>query len=234
MNKEEFIYECKKINIIIDDKIIDKLEKYIKLLIIWNEKFNLTTIIEEKDIFLKHFFDSLCLAKAVDLNDKKICDFGTGAGFPGMVIAIVFNNSNITLIESNSKKVMFLNEVKKELKLKNVEIVNDRTENYARMNREIYDIVTCRAVSALSIILELSVAILKVNGLFVPLKANVEEELLKSKEIINRLNYKLEEKKEYSLPYENAKRTILVFRKKRETDIKYPREYNIIKKESMR
>ncbi len=234
MNKEEFIYECKKINIIIDDKIIDKLEKYIKLLIIWNEKFNLTTIIEEKDIFLKHFYDSLCLAKAVDLNDKKICDFGTGAGFPGMVIAIVFNNSNITLIESNSKKVMFLNEVKKELKLKNVEIVNDRTENYARMNREIYDIVTCRAVSALSIILELSVAILKVNGLFVPLKANVEEELLKSKEIINRLNYKLEEKKEYSLPYENAKRTILVFRKKRETDIKYPREYNIIKKESMR
>lgn len=234
MNKEEFIYECKKINIIIDDKIIDKLEKYIKLLIIWNEKINLTTIIEEKDIFLKHFYDSLCLAKAVDLNDKKICDFGTGAGFPGMVIAIVFNNSNITLIESNSKKVMFLNEVKKELKLKNVEIVNDRTENYARMNREIYDIVTCRAVSALSIILELSVAILKVNGLFVPLKANVEEELLKSKEIINRLNYKLEEKKEYSLPYENAKRTILVFRKKRETDIKYPREYNIIKKESMR
>ena len=234
MNKEEFIYECKKINIIIDDKIIDKLEKYIKLLIIWNEKFNLTTIIEEKDIFLKHFYDSLCLAKAVDLNDKKICDFGTGAGFPGMVIAIVFNNSNITLIESNSKKVMFLNEVKKELKLKNVEIVNDRTENYARKNREIYDIVTCRAVSALSIILELSVAILKVNGLFVPLKANVEEELLKSKEIINRLNYKLEEKKEYSLPYENAKRTILVFRKKRETDIKYPREYNIIKKESMR
>ena len=195
MNKEEFIYECKKINIIIDDKIIDKLEKYIKLLIIWNEKFNLTTIIEEKDIFLKHFYDSLCLAKAVDLNDKKICDFGTGAGFPGMVIAIVFNNSNITLIESNSKKVMFLNEVKKELKLKNVEIVNDRTENYARKNREIYDIVTCRAVSALSIILELSVAILKVNGLFVPLKANVEEELLKSKEIINRLNYKLEEKK---------------------------------------
>ena len=148
MTKEEFILECKKINIEITEEIINKLNKYKDLLIEWNKKFNLTTIVLEKDIYLKHFYDSLTIIKAID--------FGTGAGFPGMVIAIVFKNSNVTSLESNNKKVIFLEEIKNKLLLDNVNIVCERAEIYGRKNREVYDIVTCRAVSNLNIILELS------------------------------------------------------------------------------
>ena len=111
MTKEEFILECKKINIDITEEIFSKLDRYKELLIEWNQKFNLTTIIEEKDIFLKHFFDSLYLNTECDFKDKKICDIGTGAGFPGMVLAIVFKNGNFTLMESNNKKVLFLGDL---------------------------------------------------------------------------------------------------------------------------
>jgi len=232
MTKDEFIIECNKINVLIDDKLLSDLIKYKDLLIEWNKKFNLTTIVEEKEIFLKHFYDSLCIVKSDNLENKNICDFGTGAGFPGMVIAIVFKNSNITLLESNSKKVTFLNEVKKQLNLKNVSIINDRVENYGRNNRELFDIVTCRAVSNLNIILELSVALLKVGGKFIPMKSNVSEELEISMNNSILLGYKLLRKIEYYLPIEKSKRTILVYEKIKETDNKYPRNYSIIKKNS--
>ena len=233
MTKEEFILECKKINIEITEETINKLNKYKDLLIEWNKKFNLTTIVLEKDIYLKHFYDSLCIIKACNPNNKKILDFGTGAGFPGMVIAIVFKNSNVTLLESNNKKVIFLEEIKNKLLLDNVNIVCERAEIYGRKNREIYDIVTCRAVSNLNIILELSTSLLKINGLFIPLKSNVNEELEKAKNNINKLSYELIDNIEYKLPYENSIRTILVFKKYKSTDEKYPRNYNIIKKSSM-
>lgn len=232
MTKDEFIIECNKINVLIDDKLLSDLIKYKDLLIEWNKKFNLTTIVEEKEIFLKHFYDSLCIVISDNLENKNICDFGTGAGFPGMVIAIVFKNSNITLLESNSKKVTFLNEVKKQLNLKNVSIINDRVENYGRNNRELFDIVTCRAVSNLNIILELSVALLKVGGKFIPMKSNVSEELEISMNNSILLGYKLLRKIEYYLPIEKSKRTILVYEKIKETDNKYPRNYSIIKKNS--
>ncbi len=99
MNKNEFVLECKKIGINISSNILNKLDLYFHELVSWNNKFNLTTIINEEDVYLKHFYDSLCLVKVTNLNNKNICDFGTGAGFPGMVIAIVFDKSNITLIE---------------------------------------------------------------------------------------------------------------------------------------
>ena len=230
MNKDQFIIECNKLGILINDNIYEKLELYKDLLIEWNNKFNLTTIVLDEDIYLKHFYDSICLVKATDLNNKKLLDFGTGAGFPGMVIAILFSNSNITLLESNNKKVIFLEHVKKELELKNVNIICDRVENYAKNNREKFDIVTCRAVSNLNIIMELSTALLKINGLFLPLKSNVEEELNKAERNIDKLSYKLIDKIEYKLPKEQSNRTILVFKKYKKTDEKYPRNYNIIKK----
>ena len=230
MNKEEFINEFKKIDKIIDENIYEKLIKYKDLLIEWNEKFNLTTILKTQDIFLKHFFDSLMITKYVELNNKNICDFGTGAGFPGMVIAILFPKSSVTLLESNKKKTIFLEEVKNNLKLNNVNIINERAEIYGKTNRELFDIVTCRAVSNLNIILELSISLLKINGLFIPLKASVDEELNESKEKMNKLGYKLIKKNEYILPIEQSKRTILIFEKIKKTDLKYPRNYNLIKK----
>ncbi len=231
MTKEDFVKYCGLLGININDEILFKLNKYKDLLIEWNNKFNLTSIINEEDIYLKHFYDSLCLVKSCDLNNKKILDFGTGAGFPGMVIAIVFNESNITLLESNNKKVTFLNEVVKELNLNNVKVICERAEDYGKKVREEYDVVTCRAVSNLNIILELSVSLLKVNGLFVPMKSNVEDELKSSISKQKLLGYDLVDKIEYVLPIENSNRTILVFKKNKKTDSKYPRNYNIIKKQ---
>ena len=231
MTKEEFILECKRINIDITDELIFKLDRYKDLLIEWNKKFNLTTIIEEKDIYLKHFFDSLYLSTECDFTNKKICDIGTGAGFPGMVLAIVFSNGNFTLMESNNKKILFLEAVKADLNLENVEIISTRAEDYGKKNREIFDVITCRAVSALNIILELSTSMLKINGLFIPMKSNVEEELNNARNNIDKLSYRLIKEVPYELPVENSRRTILVFEKYKVTDNKYPRNYNVIKKQ---
>ena len=228
MIKDEFIIECKKIGIIINNDIINKLEIYKNELIEWNKKFNLTTILEDKDIYLKHFYDSLCLVKATSLDNKNICDFGTGAGFPGIVLAIIFSNSNITLIESNNKKVLFLEYIKNILNLNNVTIINKRTEDYGKNNREIFDIVTCRAVSSLKIILELSISLLKKDGLFIPLKSNIDNEFNESIEKSKLLGYEFDKKIEYYLPIENLKRTILIYKKIKITDKIYPRNYNLI------
>ena len=228
MTKDEFIIECKKLGIIINNDIINKLEIYKNELIEWNKKFNLTTILEDKDIYLKHFYDSLCLVKATSLDNKNICDFGTGAGFPGMVLAIIFSNSNITLIESNNKKVLFLEYIKNILNLNNVTIINKRTEDYGKNNREIFDIVTCRAVSSLKIILELSISLLKKDGLFIPLKSNIDNEFNESIEKSKLLGYEFDKKIEYYLPIENLKRTILIYKKIKITDKIYPRNYNLI------
>ena len=147
-----------------------------------------------------------------------------------MVLAIVFNNLNVTLLESNSKKISFLNEVKEKLNLLNVTIVNERVEVYGRKNKEIFDIVTCRAVSNLNIILELSSSLVKINGIFVPMKSNVSKELSDCKNNISKLSYDLIDTLEYELPKEMSKRTILVFKKIKKTEEKYPRNYNIIVK----
>lgn len=232
MNKKEFVEYCSKLNIDITEEKIKKLDIYCELLNVWNNKFNLTNILEEKDVYLKHFYDSLCIIKTNLIENKNIsiCDFGTGAGFPGIVIKIIYPNIKLTLIESNGKKCMFLSEVIKALKLENVEIINQRTEEYGKKNRELFDIVTCRAVSKLKIISELAIPLLKVNGYFVPLKSSVAEELEESKYILKELNSKLENIISYELPIENSKRSIIVIKKTGKTDNKYPREYkNIIK-----
>lgn len=233
MNKEEFINECSLLGILVTEDILNKLDTYLNLLNEWNNKFNLTTILEEKDVYLKHFYDSICIVRTELIKNEKIklCDFGTGAGFPGLVIKIFFPNIQLTLIESNAKKCMFLEEVINKLELKDVEILNKRSEEHAKNNREIFDIITCRAVSHLRIISEISIPMLNVGGYFLPLKSNVEEEIRESNNILNKLNSKVEKIISYELPTENAKRNIIVIKKIKETDEKYPREYNkIIKK----
>ena len=235
MNKDEFINYIKELNIDVSDEILDKLDNYFKLIVEWNNKFNLTTILEEKSVYLKHFYDSICIVKSnlIDNNNIKLCDFGTGAGFPGVVIKIFYPNIKVTLIESNNKKCTFLNEVIKELDLKNIEVINTRMELYSKNNRETFDIVTCRAVSHLRIISELAIPLLKVNGYFLPLKSNIEEEIKESNKILNDLNSKIEDIISYELPIENSKRNIILIKKLKETNSKYPREYNKIIKNSV-
>ena len=231
MNKEEFIKYCNELNIIIDDKIYDKFLKYYDLLFEWNNKFNMTTITKKEDVFLLHFYDSLCLSKAVDLSKyKNLCDFGTGAGFPGLVLGIIYSNLNITLIESNNKKCTFLNEVIDKLQLKNIKVINDRMENYSKNNIENFDLITCRAVTSIPIIIELSMQSLKINGYLVPLKSNCLEEIKKYKYLEKNLNFKLIEIIDYELPINNANRTIPIYKKTGKTSSKYPRNYNVILK----
>ena len=230
MNLELFIEETKKIGIILKEKQLSQLEEYYNLLVEWNKKINLTRIIEKEDVYLKHFYDSLTLIKVIDLNKElSLCDIGTGAGFPGIVLKIVFPNLKITLLDSLNKRIIFLNEVIKKLDLKNIEAIHDRAEDYAKKNREEYDIVTSRAVANLRVLSELSIPIVKVNGYFLSMKANIEEELEEAKNIINKLSGKIEKIESFNLPIEESIRNILVIKKINKTNPIYPRRMDKIK-----
>lgn len=232
MNKEEFVKEVENLDIKINEKILKNLDEYFNLLNEWNKKFNLTRIVEEKEVYLKHFYDSLAIQKSVNIYDfSSLIDVGTGAGFPGMVLAIFFSNLKVTLLEANTKKCLFLQKVKEKLNLDNVEIINERSEKYAKTNREKYDIATCRAVSHLTVISEIIIPMIKVSGYFLPLKGEIDVEINESLKKIKELNSIILNVIRYNLPIENSKRSILVIQKKDKTDIKYPREYNKIIKD---
>ncbi len=232
MNKDKFVAELKKINISLSENTLNKLDTYKELLKEYNQKFNLTAITDDESIYLKHFYDCLYLSKLEELqNAFSILDIGTGAGFPGMVLALVLPNTKVTLVESNTKKCGFLQIIKEKLNINNVSIINDRAENFSKANREIFDIVTSRAVANLLVLAELEVPSLKVNGYFLPLKSHFEEELLISKVKLEDLGCTLEEIITYNLPIEESNRAILKIKKISKTKEMYPRDYSKIIKD---
>lgn len=229
MNKDEFIKETNLLGINLTDEELAKFEEYKELLKEYNKKFNLTSIINDNEIYLKHFYDSLCITKAKELlNASSLLDIGTGAGFPGIPVAIVNKDIKITLVESNKKKCEFLKVVKDSLNLQNVEIINARAEDFAKTNREKFEVATSRAVANLSILLELEFPALSVGGVLIALKSNVQEELENSKSILKELNGTIKNTIEYTLPYEESKRTLLIIQKQLPTNSKYPRQYSQI------
>lgn len=233
MNKEQFINELKKINIDISVDILSKLDKYYQILVEENQKYNLTAITEENQVYLKHFYDSLCIIKIINLENQYLLDIGTGAGFPGLVLKIVFPNLKIDLLDSTNKKCLFLQKVIDTLELKNITVINARAEEYAKENREIYDIVTSRAVAPLKHLLEYSIPTLKVNGNFISLKSNIEEEIKNINNYYNKLYLSQEEIIKYELPYEHSLRTLYKVTKTKETPLIYPRMYSQIKKKDI-
>lgn len=234
MNINDFIESLKVININITENQLKQLEKYYELLIEYNEKMNLTGITEKEQVYLKHFYDSLTINKMIDLNTvENLCDVGTGAGFPGLVIKILFPKINVTLVDSLNKRIDFLNAVIKELNLVGIDTLHARIEDFGRKTREKYDVVTARAVSSLNILLEYCLPLVKSGKYFIPLKANISREILEIEHAKKELNCELIDKLEFLLPYENSTRTILKFKKLKETSKKYPRPYSQIKKKPL-
>lgn len=231
MNIETFIKELTKINITLNLNQLKQLHDYYLLLVQWNKKINLTRIIEEQEVYLKHFYDSLTLYRVVDLTQKlKICDVGTGAGFPGIVLKIVFPNLDIVLIDSLNKRINFLNSVIEQLNLTNIEAVHCRMEDYSRKNKDNFDIVVSRAVSHMNIISELSIPALKVGGHMILMKANCDEEIEVSGPKLDLLKSKIIKIDKFCLPIENSNRTIIDVVKLDNTPCKYPRSMDKIKK----
>lgn len=221
-------------NIILSDEQIESYKTYSKLLQEWNKVMDLTAIDEEEQIIEKHFYDSLISAKYFKYENQTLLDIGSGAGFPGLVLAIAFPNLNITLLEPTLKRCNFLNAVINELGLKNVNVINDRAENFISAKREAYDLVTSRAVSRLNMLLELSIPFLRVNGYMIALKGkNAELELNEAKNALDLLNTKLLNKFDLKLPSEEENRSILILQKKSITNTKYPRNYGTIKKKPL-
>lgn len=231
MTKEEFIKEIEKLNIKYNEEMLKKLEIYKDFLIEYNKHTNLTAIKTEEEIYLKHFYDSLTICKSYDLNKiTNLIDIGTGAGFPGMVIKIFFPNISVTLLDSNNKKTKFLQELSDKLNIK-VNIINDRVENYSKDNLNSFDIVTSRAVANLRVLSEICLPLVKVNGYFIALKGNVEEELKDAKKTIEIMDGLLENTINFELYNKSGIRNIVVIKKVNETKIDKIRTYDkIIKK----
>jgi len=231
MTKEEFIEEIEKLNISYTKDMLDKLEIYKDYLIEYNSHTNLTAIKEENEIYLKHFYDSLTICKSYDFTKvNNLLDIGTGAGFPGMVIKIFFQNINVTLLDSNNKKTKFLIELAKKLKI-DVTVINDRVENFAKNHLNTFDIVTSRAVANLRVLSEISIPLVKVDGYFIALKGNIEEELKDAKNTIEIMNGNIENIINFDLYNNSGIRNILVIKKIKETKLDILRPYDkIIKK----
>ena len=229
MNIDTFKKEIAKLNIEITEKNLEDLDIYKEMLLEYNKKFNLTAIKTEEEIYLKHFYDSLTLVKGVDLTKNlKILDIGTGAGFPGLVLKIFYPELEITLLDSNHKKIMFLEQVIKRLNLKNITCLNTRAENLPNNYREYFDIVTSRAVAHLRILSELSIPYLKVNGKLIAMKGISETEIEESEKILTELNSNILEVIKFNLPIEGSYRSLIIVEKEKETDKKYPRSYDKI------
>jgi len=233
MNKEEFIIELKKLNIEVTDKKLKQLDDYYNFLIQENQKYNLTSITEEPFVYLKHFYDSLTITKSINLTNQYICDIGTGAGFPGIVLKIFFPEITIDLVDSTNKKCEFLNKVIKKLELQKIKTINIRAEDYSKNNKEIYDIVVSRAVAPLKHLLEYATPLLKINGYFIALKSNLDKELENIDNYHKKLSLSEENIHTFYLPKENSLRTIYKIKKISKTNPIYPRSYSQIKKKDI-
>lgn len=233
MIENEFIKYIEKLGVICDDDKLNKLKKYYEMLVEYNKVMNLTGITEKKQVYLKHFYDSMTIVRAINLNDyNTLCDIGTGAGFPGLVIKIFYPHLSVTLVDSLNKRINFLSDVIKELGLTDIETVHARIEDYAHNNKDKFDIVTARAVAPLNILLEYAIPITKVSSYFIAMKGKTEDETTYNN-ALKVLNSEVKEIKEFKLPIENSDRTIYKIIKISKTNGKYPRKPSEIKKNEL-
>lgn len=237
MNLEEFKLEFDKYkDIQLSVEQHEKFHKYMNLLIEWNEKINLTAIVEPKEVILKHFVDSLTISKFLKDGDKVI-DVGTGAGFPGIPNKIYNEKINVTLLDSLKKRTIFLDDVINNLQLKNIRSVHGRVEEIAQNKeyREKYDVVTSRAVAQLNILLEYMLPLVKVGGICICMKGSeIEEELNNAKNAAKILGGEIEKVESFKLADSEMKRNLVIVRKVKNTPNKYPRKAGTPSKEPLK
>ena len=216
-----FLKELEKNNIK-DVKSIEDFYKYMNLILEWNEKINLTAIKDEKEFIVKHFVDSLTINKFIK-EKQKLIDVGTGAGFPGLPLKLFHEELNCTLIDSVGKKINVLNDIISKLELKNIEAIHTRAEDFAKENREQYDVAVSRAVAPMNTLVEYLIPFVKQGGIVICMKGpNYDEELEKSRKAINVLGGTIEKIESFFIN-EELERNVIIIRKIKETPKQYPR-----------
>lgn len=211
MTEQEFIEAIKELGIEPTEQKLNQLSKFYELLIEWNQKINLTRITDKNEVYLKHFYDSLTITKEVDLTKiNTLCDVGTGAGFPGIVLKIFYPNLKITLIDSLLKRVKYLNEIINELDLKEIKAIHTRAEDY----KDTFDIVTARAVANIEKLLTYTMHLVKTNGKLIAMKGNIDEEITEAVRKRIDKKYKLIKINKFYLPKEKSHRSLVIIEKK--------------------
>ncbi len=217
------------------NKHLEEFDIYYNLLVLENEKYNLTSITNKEEAFEKHFNDSIHMNKIIDLNSiETLCDIGSGAGFPALPLKIVYPHLKITIIEPTLKRVNFMKMIVERLNLQDVVIINGRAEDVIKDYREKFDVVTARAVANLQMLLELTIPYCKVGKYVISYKgSSVHEEINSSKNALKILNSEIIEIKEYELNDSYGKRGLIKIKKITETNLKYPRKFSEIKKKPL-
>lgn len=230
-NLQQFHKDLTEFHITLSDKQVEQFITYYEMMIEKNQVMNLTAITDFDEVLKKHFVDSLSLVKAFDLDaagtEVSLIDIGTGAGFPGIPLKIVFSNLQVTLMDSLNKRVEFLNDVINTLELKGIDAIHGRAEDYAKPDRlrERYDLCVSRAVANLSVLAEYCLPYVKVGGKFISYKSEkVAEELKEAEYAIDVLGGKAESQIDFTLPDSDIYRNLVVIDKISETPRKYPRK----------
>lgn len=228
MDTKQFQMLLEEKGISLSPRQLEQFERYYELLIEWNEKMNLTAITDKPSVYLKHFFDSISPAFYYDFSQPiSLCDVGAGAGFPSVPLKICFPHIKLSIVDSLQKRITFLHALASELELEDVAFYHDRAETFGRKEeiRESFDVVIARAVAKMSVLSELCLPLVKVNGTFIAMKAAAaQEELEQGKTAIKVLGGEIAAIHPFTLPIEESERAIIFIDKKRKTPNKYPRK----------
>lgn len=219
-----------KLDITLSNRQVEQFIQYYELLTTWNKDMNLTNITQSEEVIDKHFIDSLSIVKVTDVRKKRVIDVGTGAGFPGIPIKIVFPDTQIVLLDSLQKRIHFLETVIHKLELKEISAIHGRAEDFAKTEeyREKYDLCVSRAVANLAVLSELCIPFVKIGGQFISYKAETaKEEIEEALKAINLLGGHYETSISINLPFTEYGRTLVLIEKLYPTEMRYPRKAGI-------
>lgn len=227
MNERDFLEALKAQGFELSEHQQWQFKRYFELLVEWNEKINLTAVIEQDEVYLKHFYDSVTPLFHVEIDEGgRLCDVGAGAGFPSIPMKILRPDLIVTIVDSLNKRLVFLNELTAELGMDNIHLVHDRAETFGQhQGRHMFDYVTARAVANMQVLLELCLPLIKTGGKFIVLKGKKgQEEIDESTFALDLLGGAVEKSHYFELPSEDSERFIFEIAKKHKTPKKYPRK----------